>query len=197
MYHKIASILTARLEKEKMLDPAKHDCYAYGFELMISYFCYFAILFIISIITCTIWQSVLFCIGFMTLRRCAGGFHADSYTKCHLLFSLNYLLFIAFYYFFPAKYDSWLIVLSSIFCLFVIWLFAPIEHMNRPFNDAERHCFKRRSRIYSCIIVSVSLVSLQFPILHSFLLCYLYGVFSASCSTVAGYIQQSRKQPQI
>lgn len=133
---------------------------------VISYFCYFVILLILSIITCTIWQSVLFCIGFMTLRRCAGGFHADSYTKCHLLFSLNHLLFIAFYYFCPTKYDAWLIVFGSIFCLLVMWLFAPIEHMNRPFNDAERHCFKGEAEY-------IVVLSFQFP---WFLCSFLYYI---------------------
>lgn len=179
--------------KNKIIDESKYDVYAYGLELLIAYVCYFIIFYLLAFLTGTFWESTFFCVGFMILRKFGGGFHASTYLKCHALFAANHLLFIALIRFMPAYLYNALLFLIPLIAAEIIWAFAPVEHENRPFNSNEYLIFRKRSRIYSVVIILIAAVFFRFSSLRQLLMSYLLGVFSAALSIFAGSIQAMHK----
>ena len=177
----------------KIIDAAKFDVYAYGLEILIAYIGYFAVFYFIAFVTKTVLESTVFCLGFIILRRFSGGFHASTYLRCHMLFAVNHLVFILLLKLLPTSIYPALFISVPGIAFILIWIFAPVDHENRPFNANEYRIFKKRSRIYACIVILLTILLFPFANLHKILLSYLIGVFSVSCSCVAGKIQQHTK----
>lgn len=192
LYKKIADSITKQIVKNKDVDKNNFEIYSYGFELLISYLSYLLILVIIAIVTKTVLETLMFSIGFIILRKFAGGYHASTYIYCHILFALNQILFISFIKLIPISMYEIFIYLFIGISVLLVFLLAPVDHPNRRFNENEYKYFKKYSRLYICIILLASLVIIQFPIIHKFLLSYLFGIFSASCSVAVGAVQAKK-----
>lgn len=190
MYNRLASNIAKVMLDNKTIDSSKIDIYIYGIELIIAYLCYFVVLILNAILTKTILETVFFCLGFMLLRRFAGGYHTSTYLKCQLLFVANQYLFVVLIKTITIEVYNYVLVFILGFSVLSIWIFAPIDHENRRFNQKERVHFQRISRVYSLVVVIVAVILFKFSQLLT--LSYLIGVFSASCSIIAGYIQQKK-----
>lgn len=178
------------MTNNNIIDSSKFDVYAYGLEILIAYICYFVIFYIIAIITRTFLESTMFCVGFVVLRKFSGGFHASTYLKCHLLFAINHLLFIILLKTLPETFYNILFFCIPVFAFFSIWVFSPVDHENRPFNENEYAYFKKCSKAYSIVIIILSIILSMFRQVYGILFSYLIGVLSASCSIIVGKIQQ-------
>ena len=190
MYNRMAQALTKKMVSNKIIDAAKFDVYAYGLEILIAYIGYFAVFYFIAFITKTVLESTVFCLGFIILRRFSGGFHASTYLRCHMLFAVNHLAFILLLKLLPTSIYPALFISVPGIAFILIWIFAPVDHENRRFNNNEYSIFKKRSRIYAILVILLTLLFARFPQIDDLLISYLIGVFSATISIVAGYIQQ-------
>lgn len=180
--------ITENLINKKIVCEDKIDIYAYGFEIMISYFCYFAIAIIISIVTCTFFESLFFLAGFVLIRKSAGGYHASTYLKCHILFSLNHIVFIVLHNYFLINIYYFMVLFTPLITLISILCFAPIDHENKPFTPNEYLKFKRKSRISSIIVLCVAMIFGFIPQIKSLLFGFLFGVLSAIVSLIVAHI---------
>ena len=186
MYGKMAATITNKLIHLNVIESVKYDVYAYGFEILISYLCYFLIFLAISLVTSSLLESICFFFGFFFIRKFAGGYHAPTYKMCHLLFSINQLLFLAMYRFYPASLYSYAFIAVVAYSVGAVFICAPVDHENKPFSAKEFARFRKRSRIYAILLAIVFGAVVLVHQLHPFLFCYLIGTFSASISlTVA------------
>ena len=181
MYNKLASSLVKVMLENKTIDSSKIDIYIYGIELIIAYICYFVILILNAILTKTFLETVFFCLG---------GYHTSTYLKCQALFVVNQYLFVVLIKTIPTEVYNYVLVFLLCFSVLTIWIFAPVDHKNRRFNHKERIHFQRISRVYSLVVVIIVVILYECSQMSTF--SYLIGVFSASCSIIAGYMQQKR-----
>lgn len=84
MYEMFAKAVTCKLVCNGIINETKQEVYAYGFELLISYFVYFVIFTCISLLTSTLVESYCFLVGFMFVRKYAGG------NTCKNIYSMPY-----------------------------------------------------------------------------------------------------------
>lgn len=187
LYEKVSLSITDYLISKGIIDTEKKEIYAYGFEILISYICYFIIEFLIAIVTKTVITSILFFSGFILIRRSAGGYHASTYIKCHILFALNHILFIGINAVLPKWIYLPFLIITPIISMLAIFSFAPVDHENRDFNDNEYKCFKKRSRMCSVIIFLITLVCVFFEITWPYIFSALFGVLSATISLIVAY----------
>lgn len=196
LYTKIAERLTKKLILWDVIENNKFDVYAYSFEVLISYSVYFLSFLIISILTSTFLESLCFIIGFCALRHFTGGFHTSSYLRCNLLSTFSHLIFIFLCKVIPSTWYMFSIGILIIYILLSVFIFAPIDHENKPFSEREFARFRFKSRIYSSIIsVILSLGSTLIPILRLYIFSFIIGTtFAATSVWVAKTIYSVNKR---
>ncbi len=194
MYNRIAKHIVCFLEHHKVVDENKSEICTYGLEIMIAYICYFGVLLLLATITNTFIESLLFFTSFVFLRRYAGGFHASSYRKCHLIFAINQLLFIMLIKFLNVTEEVWLAAVVLLISTVIVFVYAPIDNINRRFSNNEYKYFKKSSRICASIVfLTVVLWILLFG-MGKLVFSIVFGYFSASFSIILGKIQNVRSK---
>lgn len=194
IYEMTSKKITSFYIKKGTISPEKKPLYEYGFEILFSTIIYTALLLIIALITNTLFASVVFFIGFYIVRTIAGGYHANTYTACHILFLITHLIMILIYKITPytarLPIAISMLVLSSIIML----LFAPIDHINKPFINEEKKRFRRICRIYSLLLIFISFFNLVLPcrFIVNYLLSFALGTFPAAISLVSAIIIEKK-----
>ena len=154
MYKHLAESLATLLAANKIIDIDQQENYSYGLELFLFKFTLYAIILIISLITNSVWISLIFTFSYMLLRQHTGGFHCKSAEACMVTSILIYLLMLILYHTGIYTYSLLLIALNLISYL-VIFVFAPIENENNPLENSEIKTY----RLLSIIISSVFIIS--------------------------------------
>ena len=188
LYKKISISIVDSFIKEGVVKNEEREVYTYGFEIMISHIIYTALFILISALTNTILPSVGCFIGFFIVRSVAGGYHAKTYLKCHLLTCFSQVLFIVLYKNMVMNIST-IYYLSSVFILFSvvsILICAPIDNYNKQFIKNEKEKFRRFSVVYSCILSAIAVICLFItnPTLGCALLSFSIGTLFATLSLI-------------
>lgn len=141
-----------------IIDEIKVNILSYGFELLISTIINFFIIFCIAYIFDIVIETILFLISFIPLRLTAGGYHAKHHWSCILGFQASYCIIAFFLKLLPSKCIYWYTILSITVTVFLLFLYAPIEPVNKPIDDKHKKIQKRKS----IIICFMQLLIIQF-----------------------------------
>lgn len=131
-------------------------------------------------------QSIIFFIIFCFLRRYAGGYHADSQTKCYIIsFAVVIFSFLCIKY---VECNTIICFLTQVICLLIILILSPVENKNRQLEEYERIKYRNRARLnaitifgLSCYVYWTENAILILPIITAYLL--------VAISLVSGYIK--------
>lgn len=134
--------------KNEIIESEKLDIYIYGFEVMISSICGFAIAAILGLLFWKFWESMLFLIVFISMRSYCGGYHADTYLKCNSVFAFTMSAVMLLVTFVP-QYSVWVHPVVSAACLLTVLALAPVENEFKPLDEPTR----RKCRIISIILL--------------------------------------------
>ncbi|MDD6827896.1 MAG: accessory gene regulator B family protein [Oscillospiraceae bacterium] len=155
----LGSKISSKFVEHKIITEDMVDIYKYGVEITISSIIGFALVLIIGLIFKSLMQALIFYIVFIILRSFTGGYHASSYLKCNLVFSITASLVIFFskaateVQFSTGVINSLFLPALSVF----LWL-APIENPNKPIEKKRRIYFKTGSVLAAVILYIFSLV---------------------------------------
>jgi len=181
---KITSVLT----HANIIKKEDREIYIYCFELFLSTVINFIVLFVIACAAEMVWETLLFLIGFIPLRKLSGGYHAKTHFRCFLVLLGTYFVFLAVISFVPVELYMWTIMISLLVSVTLIWTLSPIEDCNKPLNPEEKGFFRRRSRtillIYTLLIVPLIIFSPTIEIVSVSI-----GVLSVALSLVAARIK--------
>lgn len=70
------------------------EVYQYGVEVGLSSLCNLLVVFVIGFVFQSLLASVIFLLIFLLIRRHTGGYHADSYLKCNVIFGTVFFLIL-------------------------------------------------------------------------------------------------------
>jgi len=130
--------------------------YYYGFQIIIGGINKFLLLIIPGLLLNILPQLLITTLSFASLRIWTGGLHYDSYTKCTYISLLSFtIMALLVKYVILNQFITMLIFLSV---LFLILIYAPIEHPNRPIKEKDKIKFK---------IIALFMLSIL-TIIHSF-----------------------------
>jgi accessory gene regulator B len=139
----------------------EREIYNYSFELLLSTIINFGFIIIASIIFNKVVQTLFYLIGFLPLRRVAGGFHAKTHLRCFFVLLASYFMFLSILILIADQSINILILAILLFSLCIVFLFSPIEDKNRPISLTEKDIFQRKSRIIILfLIIVVSILTL-------------------------------------
>lgn len=192
MYSKISKYITTLLIKDECIELEDYEIYEYSIEVVISDFIYFCVAVLTAIITKTILETLLFYCGFISIRKYAGGYHADSYCKCHILFLSNQFVMILFQFLLPKDLLPYITIAITLLSVICIFLFAPVANRNRELTKHEYNKFFLYSRVVSIITAIVIIVLTLISLNEKLVFVYTFGMFSVSLSLVAEKIKQRK-----
>jgi len=98
------------------------------------------------------------------------------------------VLFILIYNVIPSSIYLTLFSVVTTTIIIALFVFAPVDHKNKPFYGTEYVRFKKRSRIYALIIPFVMLPSFFMQPVQTMAFSYLFGSFVATFAMVVAKI---------
>jgi len=114
------------------------EYYQYGIEITISSLHNIILILVIGILAHSFIESIIFLVCFMLIRQFTGGFHADTYFKCNLIFCISFIVVLILYYT-TAKYlSTYISILITFVCVSIFLIRCPIEHINKPIPDSRK-----------------------------------------------------------
>lgn len=174
----------------EIIKPEDKDVYEYSFQLLISMVINCLIILCISIASGTFIQCLVYNITFVILRKTAGGFHAETHLGCCCILGVVMSGFVLFIKFFPKEQYNIVCVGSIIFSIFVVLLFAPIEHKNKPIKSEDKIRLKKMSVVY-VILFSIIVIALHQMKFYYMMASATLGMFTACSSILVAAIQST------
>lgn len=154
----LARLITEFFIRYGVIDKDDQEIYQYGNEIVISTVFDFLILFGFGLLFKDVINVFLFWIAFFILRKFGGGYHADTYLRCKIVFSINIFIVLIMMHYEEYIYNIYLMVSLTLLSCLVIFLFAPIENKNKPLSESEIKRNAIRCRVCSSIVAAFSIV---------------------------------------
>lgn len=176
MISEISKRISLFLCRKNIIKYEDIEIYKYGFEMICSTTLGFIITIIIGMILRMFFLSIVYYTMFVAIRQFTGGYHANSYFKCNMMFAtVTSLVFVftkmAVY---SKTYTIPNHILFLILSFIVVLHFAPVENENKPLDQNQK---KRNKNISVALTLIVSVLS-----------CAIY-VFSVQSSALMAFTQ--------
>lgn len=162
----------------------EQEIYDYSFEVFFSTVTEFLFIIITAFATDRMVETMFYVLGFIPMRRVAGGYHAKTHFRCFCILALTYFLFLVVLSFANTINVFFVLSLLLLVNLTVFFILAPIEDKNRPISKEERYSFKKKSRVF-VVLYSISAVFLFLVSLETCAFCMTLGVFAVASSLLA------------
>lgn len=180
MIDRVVSIAVNSLIKNDLLQESEAELYRFGIKRLLLFCINVITTIIIGVICNMLWQSVVFTIAYIPLRRYAGGYHAKTPPKCYLLSILLILGVLAFICWIPK--DKLLIIIAALVAGIIVFIKSPVESTNKELSDKEKEIFKRYSRIILLTELAVMFATLLLNI--DFAMCLCLSIISSAIMVV-------------
>lgn len=162
MINKLSTILTNNLLSKGLISTDERDLYIYGLFMLLSEALFSILACLTGIIFKCFFESVIFFISFMLIRRFAGGFHAKTETVCEILSSLAIIGSIALIKLSKIYDMKTALLCIALVCTVVIFILCPLDTPEKPLSDKEFKHFRKISRLILTCIIACALVSFHF-----------------------------------
>lgn len=160
MFERLSEKLTGKLIRAGIISETDTDVYVYGFFQLAMMLLNIVTTLFLGILFQLLIPCILLNLSYIPLRINAGGHHADSPMKCYInstIMIAALLAVIKWLTIHPAVYAV-LLVLSGV----VIWILAPVEAENNPWEDTEKLIYRRKSRVILGIEIIAFVITLIF-----------------------------------
>jgi len=140
-YIKLFSYCSAKHIQTERKESHKHRYkYYYSLQFIYGTINQFLLISVTGLLLNILPQILICTLSFISLRLFSGGLHFDNYKICTYFSLLTFTIFGLL-----AKYIILSHLITTIIYLliyFIIFIYAPIEHPNRPLNNSEKTKFK-------------------------------------------------------
>ncbi|MGL6173430.1 MAG: accessory gene regulator B family protein [Cellulosilyticaceae bacterium] len=158
MIRQLAEKTTDVLLNNHIIEKEDYEIYQYGIEMILSNLMNLLTLLILTIILGSYWESVIFLIFLIPIRLYAGGYHANSYLKCNLVFLIFYMCVIGLKNMTPITQINSIGMMIMLSANIIIWKWAPVESEYNPLTEEEKNKYAKVSRWILAIETLVILV---------------------------------------
>ena len=190
MYKKISQIITHKFVTLGIISEDDYEIYKYGLELLIALLSTISAIVLVSIFINKFVETILYLVGFFSVRVICGGYHAKHHYSCFITTISSYLLFLLLNIcFFSKPYLIFTTRVMTIISSISIIAFAPVEHPDNPMTEYR----KNRNRSFSLLLVFfiyiVYFVSLAFEKTSPYVFNYATGIFLAALAILTAKIE--------
>lgn len=174
MFKSYADKVTSVLIHNDAISKEDYELYSYGFETLISFIVNIIVILFIGFVFDKFGQTLLFLACYCPIRQFTGGYHANSYRNCLLLFILIFLINMCILNNLVYKnFNEIVIGLTFISCI-GIYLLAPVEHRDNPLSNEDKRHYKKVAITLVSIVFIFAIIGINFKT------TYEYSLYSAS-----------------
>jgi accessory gene regulator B len=183
--------MSSTLVKLNVIHEESNDVYTYGFELIISALINILCMAIVSITLRRYFDWLIFLLAFIPLRTTAGGYHANSHTKCIVVGTIAFTVLLAI----SRLQLHWDVVILAISAssLLLILLISPVEAHNKKLKDEQRKKNRGTSIYLGILNLIIAGASYLVGGFLDTLKIYFLGVIAATLSMLAVKAKLFRK----
>lgn len=192
MISNLARIVTEFFIRYDVVDKNDQDVYQYGNEIVISTLIDFFILFLLAFLFHDFITVFSFWLVFFVLRKFGGGYHADTYLKCKIVFSINIFAVLILVNYFNYIYNIYLFALLTLFSCSLIFLLSPIKNENKLLSQKEIKCNSVKCKCISVLISILTIVLFKKYSEISFTLILAH--FSVAFAMLFEYFRRNKKR---
>ena len=190
MYKKISQNITKKFVELGVISNDDSDIYIYGFELLVALLFTTITIILISLFIDKFVETVLYLVGFFSVRVICGGYHAKHHYSCFATTTFTYFLFLLLNICFYSKpYLNLTVGFMTIVSVVLIIAFAPIEHPDNPMTEYRKKKNRLWSLILSVVICLIQFASLLSEIALLYVFNYTAGVFCAALTILTAKLE--------
>ena len=156
MIHGLSTIIANYLSSKKVIPEDETEAYIYGYETFLSGIIDLIITLIFGIVFKRILVSILFFMMFVAIRMYVGGYHANSYFKCKLIFISNVMIALGASY---IRVPLLIIIIIIAIFLITMFIFSLLENLNKPLSAEKRKKYRIIGLLYSVIWSIASIIT--------------------------------------
>ena len=145
------------ISKYLSLDESNEEIVKYGLYQGLTLVMNVTTLFIVGIFIGSFYEAFLFLVFLWPLRIFAGGFHANTETKCYILSTLVEIIYFILMKSISVEYV--VVFPTEIVFMYIILQMAPQGNRNRTLDLEEEKKYKRKCRKILCIQLFISFLS--------------------------------------
>lgn len=183
----ITDAILKYISKNNAIDETDNDVvafYKYGIEITLSSLLNIAVILIISLLLNGMIEGLIFLTVFIPTRQFTGGFHADTYLKCNLVFGLSYIVTLHLFRYTCNMVNVYMSILLLVIEIIFVSVVCPINNEHKPIYERKQYV---RSKIISIVLyLFFGLIGLYFIFISN-----LYGnmiLYSLHLITVLGIL---------
>ena len=132
----IANMLTKNMYMDGLIEESDESIYSYSIQLIIEKIIGFSAIYMIALFQGYFFETVLFTISLSSLRKCTGGYHANSFRSCFIGTVSIYLIYIKLIY--PYLLNN-IKINMIVFLVSAMVIFVKLE-VEKNGNEASRYC---------------------------------------------------------
>jgi len=191
MFAKTAQTITRKLQENNSISSDQYEICRFGFQQGLTILLNAVTVIVIGVILGMVWQALLFMLLYSALRSNAGGFHAQTATRCY---AYSILLMVAVllamkHLFIP----TFICIITLMISCTIILILAPVEDLNKPLDNIEHVTYRRRTYIITATESVVFIISLLFNAMQ-ISLCIMWVFLMIGMLLFAGVISLSSSQ---
>ena len=188
MFKKLSYKFANLLVKNKVIENYDFEIYRYGFETLIYFIVNISVALFIGIVFDRFIHTIIFLCCYCTLRQFTGGYHARNYTECTLTFAVIYLMTIFIINNIDIDKYKYLLILTMVISVFIIYKLSPLEHRNKPLSKVEKKNYKEVVIKLTTFISSIVIISLVYNIFEGYMIYLLFSIVWISILLLIGFI---------
>ena len=137
--------LLKQMIKWDIIRSEDEEIYRYGLEGLILKLMHYTSYLIIAVLFREMLAFLFFFFAFLLLRKNAGGYHAKTRVHCYIFSCATVLCVLTIMKTIP-EWGSTTILTAGLILLsdLIICITAPMENENRPLDEEEKNCFRKR-----------------------------------------------------
>ena len=156
MIHRVSKRIANFLLNHNLIDTGEFEIYVYGYEMLILSLTDLLITIILGVIFHKLSSMLIFFLMFVSVRIYSGGYHANTVTKCKVIFTLICLSVVLLS---EIKFDFLLnIIIMTIYIVSCIFM-APVESYNKPLSPEDKQSYRKISIFFSILWCIISFVT--------------------------------------
>lgn len=156
MITSIACYITDFLFSREIIDETDKEIYLYGFEILFASMLNIIMIVLVGLLFGQFLSGICFFVSFSILRKFCGGYHADTYLVCNLVFAIN--VFIVMLMLKMKIYLSEEMLAGILLvCLGIITLYAPVRNKNKELSDDDIKKYRSLSIVVGIFITIISM----------------------------------------
>ena len=162
MISKISAKITKIMLSRGIISESEEELYNYGLFMLVSQAIFFIFSCIVGLLLHCFFESIVFYIMFQSIRKYAGGYHANTETLCDILSSISIALCIVIIKL-ANLYDFRLpLLIIALISTVVIFVLCPLDTPEKPLSDKEYRYFRKTSWLILFVLLTLTILSYFF-----------------------------------